>query len=72
MPRRKAIVPIRNHYSRDLKHQVIYQFHTLGKTTTEIATDLLMPLRVRLASSEGIILNHRIRDPFFARSDTYN
>ena len=34
------------HYSRDLKQRVIYQAYTLMKTTTEIAINLNMPVRV--------------------------
>jgi transposase len=36
----------RRHYSKDLKEQVIYQRLTLGKSTTEIAKDLDMSLRI--------------------------
>jgi transposase len=46
MSRKKRAVPIRQHYSRDLKRRVIYQAYTLKKTSTEIAIDLDMPLRV--------------------------
>lgn len=46
MPRKKRAVPLRQHYSRDLKRRVIYLSHTLQKTTTEIAILLDMPVRV--------------------------
>jgi len=46
MPRKPSLVRQRCHYSQDLKHRVIYQAHTLGKTSTAIALDLDMPLRV--------------------------
>ena len=36
----------RRHYSKDVKELVIYQWLTLGRSTTEIATDLNMSLRV--------------------------
>ena len=34
------------HYSKDVKELVIYQWLTLGRSTTEIAMDLNMSLRV--------------------------
>ena len=43
MHRRKHF---RRQYSIDLKQRVIYQAYTLGKTPTEIAIDLDIPLRV--------------------------
>jgi hypothetical protein len=46
MSRKKRATPIRQHYSKDLKHRVIYQAFTLKKTSTEIGIDLDMPLRV--------------------------
>jgi transposase-like protein len=46
MPRKKREIPLRRHYSDDLKTRVIYQAFTLGKKSTEIAIDLEMPLRV--------------------------
>jgi len=46
MPRKQPAVPIRRHYSRDLKQRVIYSAFTLHKKSTEIAIDLDMPLRV--------------------------
>ena len=46
MPRKQPAVPIRRHYSRDLKQRVIYSAYTLHKKSTEIAIDLDMPLRV--------------------------
>ena len=46
MPRKKPEVPLRRHYSTDLKQRVIYQAFTLGKKSTEIAIDLDMPVRV--------------------------
>ena len=46
MPRKKREIPLRRHYSTDLKERVIYQAFTLGKKSTEIAIDLEMPLRV--------------------------
>ncbi|KAJ7117077.1 hypothetical protein C8R44DRAFT_879589 [Mycena epipterygia] len=46
MPRKKKATPIHKHYFKDLKNHVIYQAYTLGKTSTEIAIDLDMPLRV--------------------------
>ena len=46
MPRKKRSTPLRRHYSRDLKKRVIYQAFTLSKSSTAIAVDLDMPLRV--------------------------
>ena len=46
MPHKKRSTPLRRHYSRDLKKRVIYQAFTLGKSSTAIAVDLDMPLRV--------------------------
>jgi transposase len=46
MPRKPRIKPIRQFYSWDLKRRVIYQAYTLHKTSTQIAIDLDMPLRV--------------------------
>src|ERR1700761_8000742 len=46
MPRKKKLVPLRRHYSPDLKKRVIYQAYTLGKSPTQTAIDLDMPLRV--------------------------
>jgi transposase len=46
MPRKAKVVPLRRHYSKDLKRRVIYQAYTLEKTSTEIAIDLDMPLHV--------------------------
>ncbi|KAJ7203048.1 hypothetical protein GGX14DRAFT_369858 [Mycena pura] len=46
MARKTRAIPIRQHYSKDLKCRVIYQAYTLKKTSTEIAIDLDMPLRV--------------------------
>lgn len=46
MPWRTNLHPIHQHYSRDLKKHVVYQAFTLDKTTTQIAIDLDMPLRV--------------------------
>jgi transposase-like protein len=46
MPRKKNPFPIRKQYSRDLKKRVVYQAFMLEKTTTEISTDLDIPLRV--------------------------
>jgi len=46
MARKKKAAPTRQNYSRDLKRRVIYQAHTLQKTSTEIAISLDMPLRV--------------------------
>ena len=43
---KKPEVPLRRHYSTDLKQRVIYQAFTLGKKSTEIAVDLDMPVRV--------------------------
>jgi hypothetical protein len=37
--------PIRSTYTRVHKELVIYQFYTLGRTTTQIAIDLRMKLR---------------------------
>lgn len=45
MPRKRPHTPIRTSYSRVHKQLVIYQFHTLGRTTTQIAIDLKMSLR---------------------------
>ena len=38
--------PVRRHYSKDLRERVIYQRFTLGMSTTEIAKNLDMSLRV--------------------------
>jgi len=46
MPRKRNLSPARVQYSRDLKQRVVYQSYTLMKTTTEIAIDLNMPVRV--------------------------
>ena len=46
MPRKAKAVPLHSHYSKDLKRCIIYQAYTLEKTSTEIAIDLDMPLRV--------------------------
>ncbi|KAH9020854.1 hypothetical protein EDB85DRAFT_507402 [Lactarius pseudohatsudake] len=52
MPRRKPAVYARRQYSIDLKQCIIiYQAHTLGKTSTEISIDLDVPLRVVQRSS---------------------
>ncbi|KAF8145935.1 hypothetical protein K438DRAFT_1781470 [Mycena galopus ATCC 62051] len=46
MPRIKPHVPVRTHYSKDLKQRVIYQRFTLGYKPTKIAIHLNIPLRV--------------------------
>ncbi|KAJ8475422.1 hypothetical protein ONZ45_g15616 [Pleurotus djamor] len=46
MPRKPSLVPKRKRYSRDLKLRIVYQKHTLGKSTNDIAIDLDIPLRV--------------------------
>jgi transposase len=46
MPRKKPAIPVRRHYSADLKRRVIHQAYTLHKCSKDIATDLDMPLRV--------------------------
>jgi hypothetical protein len=46
MGRKARPVPLWQQYSKDLKQRVIYQAFTLGKTSTEIAIDLDMPVRV--------------------------
>ncbi|KAJ7303475.1 hypothetical protein DFH08DRAFT_722169 [Mycena albidolilacea] len=46
MPRIKTHVPVRTHYSKDLKQRVIYQCFTLGNETTKIAIQLNIPLCV--------------------------
>ncbi|THU77560.1 hypothetical protein K435DRAFT_702093 [Dendrothele bispora CBS 962.96] len=46
MARQRPIVPIRQHYSRDLKNRVIYQYYTLQLNTSEISVNLNMMLRV--------------------------
>jgi len=46
MPRKKPAVPVRKHYSADLKQRVIHQAYTLHKRSKDIATDLDIPLRV--------------------------
>lgn len=46
MPRKTPLQPKRKTYSRDLKTRVIYQSETLGKSSTQIAIDLDMSLRV--------------------------
>ncbi|KIM73865.1 hypothetical protein PILCRDRAFT_717017 [Piloderma croceum F 1598] len=46
MPRKAPLRPLRRHYSRDLKKRIIYQTQILGKSSTQIAIDLDMDLRV--------------------------
>jgi hypothetical protein len=46
MARKKPIVPLRRHYSHDLKHRVIYQSQVLGLKSTEVAINLDIPVRV--------------------------
>jgi transposase len=46
MPRKQPLRPLRRQYSRDLKRHVIYQTQVLGKSSTQIAIDLDMDLRV--------------------------
>jgi len=46
MPWKWNLSPAWVQYSRDLKQRVVYQSYTLMKTTTEIAIDLNMPVRV--------------------------
>ncbi|KAJ6527763.1 hypothetical protein B0H19DRAFT_969672 [Mycena capillaripes] len=46
MPRIKKHVPVRTHYSKDLKQRVIYQRFTLRYKPTKIAIQLNIPLRV--------------------------
>ena len=46
MPRKQNLSPSRLQYSRDLKQRVVYQAFTLMKSTTEIAINLDMPIRV--------------------------
>ena len=46
MPRKRPSIPLRRHYSADLKQRVIYQAYTLHRRAEDIATDLNMPLRV--------------------------
>lgn len=46
MARKKPQVPLRQHYSRDLKRRVIHLSHKLHMSSTEIAMLLDMPLRV--------------------------
>ena len=45
-PRDSLMSGTRRQYSRDLKDVVVYQANTLNKSTTAIAKDLNMPLRV--------------------------
>jgi hypothetical protein len=45
MPHKRPHTPICTSYSRVHKQLVIYQFHTLGRTTTQITIDLKMSLR---------------------------
>ena len=44
MARKKPIVPLCRHYSRDLKHHVIYQSQVLGLKSTEVAINLNIPV----------------------------
>ena len=44
--RKKPIVPLRKHYSRDLKHCVVYQSEVLCMKSTEVAINLDIPLQV--------------------------
>uniref|UniRef100_A0A0W0EZ79 Transposase n=1 Tax=Moniliophthora roreri TaxID=221103 RepID=A0A0W0EZ79_MONRR len=46
MPCKKRIYPLQNAFSPDLKCQVIHQAFTLGKSSTQIAIDLNMPLHI--------------------------
>ena len=46
MPRKPNPRPLRRHYSPDLRRRVIHQAFTLGESTTRIAINLAMPLRV--------------------------
>ena len=46
MPRKWQEIPIRKHYSEDLKRRVISQAVTLAKKSTEIAINLGMPVHV--------------------------
>jgi hypothetical protein len=46
MARLRPPVPLRWHYSRDLKQRVIYQYFTLQFNTTQISINLNIPLRV--------------------------
>jgi len=46
MPWKRNLSPARLQYSWDLKKQVVYQAFTLMKSTTEIAINLDMPVRV--------------------------
>jgi hypothetical protein len=45
MPRKARAIPLRQTYSRDLKHRVIYQSKVLGYPSTKISISLDMPLR---------------------------
>lgn len=66
MPRKKPLEPIRQHYSQDLKQQVIYQAFTLGKKSVEIAVDLNMPLRSVLFNASN---GHGLRSERFVGTD---
>ena len=46
MPRKPNPRPVRRHYSPDLRRRVIHQAFTLGESTTRIAINLDMSLRV--------------------------
>jgi transposase len=46
MPRKHRAVPLRQHYSHDLKRRVIHMSQRLHLSSTEIAIFLDMPLRV--------------------------
>lgn len=46
MPRKPNLRPVQPHYSPDLRRRVIHQAFTLGESTTRIAINLDMPLRV--------------------------
>lgn len=46
MPQKQRAALLRSHYSSDLKRHVIYQAFTLHKSTTEIAFDLDMSIRL--------------------------
>ena len=46
MPPKKPLVPTRRIYSRDLKWRIIYQTDVLRLTSSEISTNLDIPVRV--------------------------
>jgi transposase len=66
MARKQRAVPLRQHYSRDLKRRVIHMSQKLHLSSTEIAIMLDMPLRVvqrvrQVWNEIGEVCQHRAR-----------